>query len=126
MSRPWLVSLRIACAGARRQPKREPQGPSFGRKAAACQSAWARSPCGETRGGRVIRGLTLLAALVLAPSLAWAQSQDLFQQASGQLASAGWAGFLDTKFMVESLGALALAAVLGALIGYHPITPRTV
>jgi hypothetical protein len=38
----------------------------------------------------------------------------------------GWAGFLDTRFMLNSLGILLLASVLGALIGYHPATRRTI
>jgi hypothetical protein len=38
----------------------------------------------------------------------------------------GWAGFLDTRFILNSLGILVLATVLGALIGYHPATRRTI
>jgi hypothetical protein len=70
--------------------------------------------------------LGLFLSLLLAPSLASAASQGLFDAPAGQLPSVGWAGFLDMKFMVESLGALLLATALGALIGYHPMTPRTV
>jgi hypothetical protein len=70
----------------------------------------------------------LLAALLMAPSLAAAAGagQGLFDGASTPLPSPGWAGFLDTKFMADSLGALALAIVLGAAIAFHPMTPRTV
>lgn len=66
--------------------------------------------------------------MVLAPGVAAAQSQaqSLFEGAGGQLAAAGWAGFLDMHFMADSLGALLLATVLGALIAFHPMTPRTV
>jgi len=38
----------------------------------------------------------------------------------------GWAGFLDTRFILNSLGILLLATLLGALIGYHPATRRTI
>ncbi len=38
----------------------------------------------------------------------------------------GWAGFLDTRFILSSLGILLLATMLGALIGYHPATKRTI
>ncbi len=62
--------------------------------------------------------------LLLAPDLAHAQG--LFDGPKGQLAAAGWSGFLDMQFMIDSLGALLLAVVLGAVIGYHPMTPRTV
>ncbi|HEX7761477.1 MAG TPA: hypothetical protein VF459_18365 [Caulobacteraceae bacterium] len=71
-----------------------------------------------------VLGLFLL--LWLAPGLASAHAQGLFDGPNGQLAAAGWAGFLDMKFMADSLGALLLATLLGAGIGYHPMTPRTV
>jgi len=38
----------------------------------------------------------------------------------------GWGGFLDTRFILHSLAILVLATVLGALIGYHPATKRTI
>ena len=38
----------------------------------------------------------------------------------------GWRGFLDAKSMLEELAALSLATALGALIAFHPMTPRTV
>ncbi|HET7085885.1 MAG TPA: hypothetical protein VFI23_14000 [Rhizomicrobium sp.] len=38
----------------------------------------------------------------------------------------GWAGFLDTRFILNSLGILVLATLLGAVIGYHPATKRTI
>lgn len=50
----------------------------------------------------------------------------LFDAPQGQLPAVGWSGFLDTHFLLDSLGALLLATVLGALIGYHPTTRRTV
>jgi hypothetical protein len=38
----------------------------------------------------------------------------------------GWSGFLDARFILDSLGILLLATLLGALIGYHPATRRTI
>ena len=52
--------------------------------------------------------------------------KGLFDAPNGQLPAAGWSGFLDTHFMIDSLGALLLAVVLGAVIGYHPTTRRTI
>ncbi len=50
----------------------------------------------------------------------------LFDTSNTQLPAIGWAGFLDAHFLLDSLAALVLATVLGALIGYHPIMRRTV
>ena len=38
----------------------------------------------------------------------------------------GWGGFLDTRFIASAVGTLLLAALLGAAIGYHPATRRTI
>ena len=73
-----------------------------------------------------MRALGLFLALLLAPSVAQAQASGLFDAPSGPLPAVGWAGFRDLHFMVSSLGALLLAVVLGAVIGFHPTTPRTV
>jgi hypothetical protein len=43
-----------------------------------------------------------------------------------RLQTVGWSGFLDVPYLLESLGALVLATVLGALIAFHPTTRRTV
>lgn len=75
-----------------------------------------------TLRGRV---LPLLLAL-MAPTAAFANPGSLFDAPEGKLAAVGWAGFTDLHFMADSFGALALALVLGAVIGYHPTTPRTV
>jgi uncharacterized membrane protein YhaH (DUF805 family) len=71
-----------------------------------------------------VLGLVIL--LLLAPGAASAQAQGLFDAPQGPLASVGWAGFRDMHFMADSFGALLLAILLGAVIGYHPTTPRTV
>jgi hypothetical protein len=50
----------------------------------------------------------------------------LFDGTQAPSAVLGWAGFLDTRFILASLGTLLLASLLGALIGYHPATRRTI
>jgi hypothetical protein len=59
-----------------------------------------------------------------APARAAAQGVSMF--GTEELQSVGWHGFLDWRFLFESLGALLLATALGALIAFHPMTPRTV
>jgi hypothetical protein len=74
-----------------------------------------------------MKALGLFLLLLLAPGVASAQAQGgLLDAVTSQLPAAGWSGFLDLKFIVESVSALLLAAVLGAVIGYHPMTARTV
>ena len=51
---------------------------------------------------------------------------SLFGDSPSQLKAIGWAGFLDRRFMLDSLASLALATLLGAIIGYHPKMRRTV
>jgi hypothetical protein len=53
-------------------------------------------------------------------------SQALFGGAQAPSVVLGWAGLLDTRFILNSLGILLLATTLGALIGYHPATKRTI
>jgi hypothetical protein len=52
--------------------------------------------------------------------------EGLFNGAQSSSAVLGWAGFMDTRFVLDSLGILLLATVLGAVIGYHPATKRTI
>ena len=73
-----------------------------------------------------MRVLGLLLFVLMAPGLASARAAGLLDAPAGQLPAIGWSGFLDMHFMANSLAALLLATVLGAVIGYHPITPRTV
>lgn len=73
--------------------------------------------------------LGLFLSLLLTSSAASAQSQELFAAPQGPVGRAGpvgLAGILDLHFLANSFGALLLAIVLGAVIGYHPRTPRTV
>ncbi|MBI1361227.1 MAG: hypothetical protein GC155_13200 [Alphaproteobacteria bacterium] len=67
-----------------------------------------------------------LIVLLLLPQVALAQSPGLFDADGGKLTAVGWDGFRDTKFMIESIGALVLAIALGAAIGFHPTSRRTV
>ena len=70
-----------------------------------------------------------MATLGLVPLLmkgAAAAAQGLFDAPNGVLGTPGWAGFLDAHFMLDSFTALLLAIFLGAVIGYHPSTARTV
>jgi hypothetical protein len=54
-------------------------------------------------------------------------AQDLFGGTSqAPRVVLGWAGFLDGRFILDSLGILLLATLLGAVIGYHPSTRRTI
>ena len=63
----------------------------------------------------------------LAPRVALAAGKGmLFDAPQGPISPVGWAGFMDMRFMADSFAALALAIVLGAVIGYHPTTPRTI
>jgi len=72
--------------------------------------------------------MTIGGILAQLPILA-AESGSLFGEAQGSVAPSaalGWAGFLDLRLMAESLGILLLAAALGAIIGFHPATKRTI
>lgn len=51
---------------------------------------------------------------------------SLFDGVQAPSAVLGWSGFLDVRFILNSLGILVLATLLGALIGYHPATRRTI
>ena len=53
-------------------------------------------------------------------------AQGLFDGQPAPHVVLGWQGFLDTRFIVNALGVLLLAALLGAAIGYHPATRRTI
>ena len=70
--------------------------------------------------------LLILLPLLLAPTAASAATFGLFDTHQDVINAVGWAGFTDLRFLADSSGALLLAIVLGAIIGYHPTTPRTV
>ncbi len=50
----------------------------------------------------------------------------LFEGTHAPTALLGWSGLFDLRFILNSLGILLLATLLGALIGYHPATKRTI
>lgn len=52
--------------------------------------------------------------------------QALFDGTHGAAAALDWSDLTDVRFVATSVGILLLAAVLGALIGYHPATRRTI
>jgi hypothetical protein len=58
--------------------------------------------------------------LLLLTSAAWSQGgPNFWEQEPGSMGE-GWKGFTDVSFMVNALLTLGLAAVLGAIIAYHP------
>ena len=68
---------------------------------------------------RIFRLPVLAFTLMLAASWAGAQPvQDFLTQELG--AAEGWRGFADVGFLASALLTLTLAAVLGAVIAYHP------
>ena len=52
--------------------------------------------------------------------------QPLFDGTHGPAAALDWSSLTDMRFVASSVGILLLSAGLGALIGYHPATRRTV
>jgi len=66
--------------------------------------------------------------VVLVSLLAWfsievsAQPLPEFVSSTGERPGAGWHAFSDVSFLLEALFTLTLAAVLGAVIAYHPRT----
>ncbi len=55
-----------------------------------------------------------------------ALNQALFGGGQAPPVALLWAGFTDVRFILNSLAILLLASLLGALIGYHPATRRTI
>jgi uncharacterized membrane protein YhiD involved in acid resistance len=54
------------------------------------------------------------------------QGEALFDGTHGPTGALDWSGFTDMRFIGNSIAILLLAALLGALIGYHPASRRTV
>jgi hypothetical protein len=50
----------------------------------------------------------------------------MFADITREMPSIGWAGFLDTEALLQSFMALVLATFLGAVIGFHPTTARSI
>lgn len=55
-----------------------------------------------------------------------APGHALFDGTHSPAAALDWSGLTDWRFMEASVGILLLATLLGALIGYHPATRRTI
>ncbi|MEJ0007958.1 MAG: hypothetical protein WDM77_16740 [Steroidobacteraceae bacterium] len=55
-----------------------------------------------------------------------APGQALFDGTHAAAAALDWTGLTDVRFIANSVGVLLLATLLGALIGYHPATRRTI
>jgi hypothetical protein len=75
---------------------------------------------GAAKDGRAMRTLWLAFSVALLPTRAWPQQlpEFLFQE-PGSLGE-GWRGFADVGFLANTLLTLTLAAILGAVIAYHP------
>lgn len=55
-----------------------------------------------------------------------ASGQALFDGTHGPIAALDWSGLTDVHFIANSVGILLLASLMGAMIGYHPATRRTI
>ena len=67
-----------------------------------------------------MRKFWIALGLLLVASTAWSQAvPDFLAREPGSMGE-GWRGFTDISFMVNALLTLTLAAVLGAVIAYHP------
>lgn len=73
-----------------------------------------------------MRILWLACSLLLVASTTWAQQMPENFVLGPESMGEGWKGFTDLAFMADSLAKLTLAAVLGALIAYHPRLVETV
>ena len=62
---------------------------------------------------------------VLVTSRAWSQQVPDFEVLTTELVVEGWSGFTDFEFLINLLLTLTLAAVLGAIIAYHPRYTRS-
>jgi hypothetical protein len=82
-------------------------------------------PARRGRAARVVLICGILAAAVLGAA-AQAQNGVLPGDAAQgpDVAGEGWSGFLDYRFLLHALLDMGLAAVLGAIIAYHPLTRR--
>jgi len=67
-----------------------------------------------------MRILWLAFSLVLVASTAWSQQGVDFLTQEPESLGEGWRGFADLGFLANALLTLTLAAILGAMIAYHP------
>lgn len=66
-----------------------------------------------------------IAIVALTASRAWSQELQDFLPDNAQSLGEGWRGFADVGFLTNSLLTLILAAILGAVISYHPKLTQT-
>ena len=69
-----------------------------------------------------VRLVVVALAVTLLPVDAWSQGLAEFVSSNGDHPEAGWHSFTDVSFLLNALFTLTLAAVLGAVIAYHPRT----
>lgn len=62
----------------------------------------------------------LAASLIAAAPSAWSQDAQTYLLNAPPITGEGWRGFLNFAFLGETLATLTIAAVLGAVIAYHP------
>jgi len=67
-----------------------------------------------------MRILRIAFSLLLVASTAWSQQVSDFDVQKSELKAEGWQGFADLGFLGNAFLTLTLAAVLGAIIAYHP------
>ncbi len=72
------------------------------------------------KDNRMKRILWFAYSLVLVAPTAWSQQAADFNAQNSELKVEGWRGFTDFVFLGNSFLTLTLAAVLGAIIAYHP------
>jgi len=68
----------------------------------------------------VIKILWIAICAVLVASTAWSMQLSDFEVRQSELSVEGWQGFTDFIFLGQAFLTLTLAAVLGAVIAYHP------
>lgn len=69
---------------------------------------------------RIVRLTTMALGLALLATIAWSQQLSNLLGGEAGPPAEGWRGFTDIAFLFDALLVLVLAAVLGAVIGYHP------
>jgi hypothetical protein len=69
-----------------------------------------------------VRLVVIALTVALLPVEAWSQALPEFVSSTGEHPEAGWHAFTDVAFLLDALFTLTLAAVLGAVIAYHPRT----
>ena len=72
-----------------------------------------------------MRLLLLAFCLLLVATSAWPQSMEEILLTEAGSMGEGWRGFTDLGFLADLLAKLTLAAVLGALIAFHPKLVQT-